>query len=103
MNGGTNNCPGRVVSASMGTYLIAAVAAALIYRIGREVVGSFRHPDDEELLDYWNGVTRDTDRAAYRQISEHLATCEACRDRLDELRKRPGGPGAHSPLITRRY
>ena len=87
----------------MGTYLIAAVAAALIYRIGREVVGSFRHPDDEELLDYWNGVTREADRGAYRQISEHLATCESCRDRLDELRKRPGGPGAHSPMITRRY
>ncbi|WP_146088731.1 anti-sigma factor [Neolewinella xylanilytica] len=87
----------------MGTYLIAAVAAAIIYRIGREVMGSFRHPDDEELLDYWNGVTRDEDRGAYRQISEHLSSCDSCRDRLDELRKRPGGPGAHSPLITRRY
>ncbi|MGB3798517.1 MAG: hypothetical protein WA952_01810 [Lewinella sp.] len=87
----------------MGTYLIAAVAAAIIYRIGREVMGSFRHPDDEELLDYWNGYTRDDDRAAYRQISEHLASCDECRDRLDELRKRPGGPGAHSPMISRRY
>ncbi|WP_420459304.1 hypothetical protein [Neolewinella sp.] len=87
----------------MGTYLIAAVAAAIIYRIGREVVGSFRHPDDEELLDYWNDVTKTEDRSAYRQISEHLATCEQCRDRLDELRKRPGGPGTHSPLISRRY
>ena len=87
----------------MGTYLIAAVAAAIIYRIGREVMGSFRHPEDEELLDYWHDITKTENRSAYRQISEHLATCEQCRDRLDELRKRPGGPGAHSPMISRRY
>ncbi|WP_238751340.1 hypothetical protein [Neolewinella maritima] len=87
----------------MGTYLIAAVAAAIIYRIGREVVGSFRHPDDDELLDYWRDVTKTEDRSAYRQISEHLGACDKCRDRLDELRKRPGGPGADAPLIERRY
>ena len=87
----------------MEVVLVAAVAAAILWKIGREVMGSFRHPDDEDLLEYWNGVTRQEDRSAYRQISEHLATCEQCRDRLDELRKRPGGPGAHSPLITRRY
>ena len=87
----------------MGTYLIAAVAAALIFKIGKEVVGSFRHPDDDELLDYWNEVTRTHDRSAFRQISEHLASCERCRDRLDELRKGPGGPGSHDPLISRRY
>ena len=87
----------------MEVLLVTVVAAAIIYKIGREVMGSFRHPDDEELLDYWNEVTKTEDRAAYRQISEHLATCEECRDRLDELRKRPGGPGAHTPMIRRRY
>ncbi|MCP9234910.1 hypothetical protein [Lewinella sp. JB7] len=87
----------------MDVLIIAAVAGYIIFRIGREVMGSFRHPDDEELLDYWNEVTKQEDRSAYRQISEHLATCNECRDRLDELRKRPGGPGAHSPMITRRY
>lgn len=87
----------------MGAYLIAAVAAALIYRIGREVVGSLRHPEDEELLDYWRGHTKREDASAYRQISEHLASCDRCRDRLDELRRRAGGPGADAPLIGRRY
>ncbi len=87
----------------MGVLLVSAVAAAIIYKIGREVFGSFRHPDDEDLTEYWNGTMRDDDRSAYRQISEHLSTCDSCRDRLDELRKRPGGPGAQSPLITRRY
>ncbi len=87
----------------MDIVIISIVAAYIIFRIGREVMGSFRHPEDEELLDFWNGVTRAEDPAAQRQISEHLASCEPCRDRLDELRKRPGGPGAHSPLITRRY
>lgn len=87
----------------MGTYLIAAAAAAIIYKIGREVLGSFRHPDDEELVDYWNDFTKTEDRAAYRRISEHLATCEDCRDRLDEIRKGPGGPGAFDPIIKRKY
>ncbi|THH40654.1 hypothetical protein [Neolewinella litorea] len=87
----------------MEILLVTAVAAAIIYKIGREVLGSFRHPDDEDLLEYWQGITREEDRSAYRQISEHLASCDQCRDRLDELRKRPGGPGAHSPMITRRY
>lgn len=87
----------------MSIYLVAVVAAAFIYYIGREVVGSFRHPDEEDLLDYWNDVTKTENRSAYRQISEHLATCEKCRDRLDELRKLPGGPGAHDPMISRRY
>ncbi|NJB84488.1 hypothetical protein GGR26_000233 [Lewinella marina] len=87
----------------MEVLLVTVVAAAIIYKIGREVLGSFRHPDDEDLLEYWQGITREEDRSAYRQISEHLASCDRCRDRLDELRKRPGGPGAHSPMITRRY
>lgn len=87
----------------MEVLLVTVVAAAIIYKIGREVLGSLRHPDDEDLLEYWQGITREEDRSAYRQISEHLASCDSCRDRLDELRKRPGGPGAHSPMITRRY
>ncbi len=87
----------------MDLVIISVVAAYIIFRIGREIMGSFRHPEDEELVDYWNEVTKVEDRSAQRQISEHLASCEQCRDRLDELRKRPGGPGSHSPLITRRY
>ncbi len=87
----------------MDLVIISVVSAYIIFRIGREIMGSFRHPEDEELVDYWNEVTKVEDRSAHRQISEHLASCEQCRDRLDELRKRPGGPGSHSPLITRRY
>ncbi|MBB4079828.1 hypothetical protein GGR28_002455 [Lewinella aquimaris] len=87
----------------MDVLIISAVAGYIIYRIGREVMGSFRHPEDEELQDYWNNITKTEDPTAYRQISEHLASCESCRDRLDELRKRPGGPGAHGPMISRRY
>ena len=87
----------------MDIVIISVVAAYIIFRIGREIMGSFRHPEEEELLEYWTGVTKSDDPSAHRQISEHLASCEQCRDRLDELRKRPGGPGGQSPLITRRY
>lgn len=87
----------------MELVLIGTVVGAILYYIGREVIGSFRHPEDEELLEYWEGITSREDRSAYRRISEHLATCTRCRDRLDDLRKQPGGPGAKAPMIQRKY
>ncbi|MEM1359439.1 MAG: hypothetical protein AAGF89_14630, partial [Bacteroidota bacterium] len=80
-----------------------AVTAAIIFYIGREVLGAFRHPSNEELQDYWSGKLRSSDPKAFRRISEHLASCEMCRDRLDEIRKYHAGPGADAPLIERKY
>lgn len=87
----------------MQVTLVAAVAAALIYFIGKEVVGAFRHPSDEELVDYWNGSLQQRSRRGYRQVSEHLGACEECRDRLDKIRKDHAGPGADAPMIERKY
>ena len=82
---------------------VLIVGIALIYYIGREVLGSFRHPDDEDLVDYWNGSLQAEDRAAFRQVSEHLASCADCRDRLDEIRKTHKGQGFDAPMIERKY
>jgi len=82
---------------------VVIFAAGIIYFIGKEVVGAFRHLTDEELIDYWNDSLKQSDRKAYRRASEHLGTCQACRDRLDEVRKNYAGPGADAPLIERKY
>ncbi|NJC27339.1 anti-sigma factor [Neolewinella antarctica] len=85
------------------TYLVGAVVAAIVYYIGKEVVGSFAHVPDKTLVRFWNGELKRTESKAFRRATEHLATCEACRDRLDEMRKTNAGPGAADPLISRRY
>ncbi|OAV45978.1 hypothetical protein [Lewinella sp. 4G2] len=87
----------------MTSYFVGAVAAAIIYYIGREVVGSFAHPSDGDLVKYWNGDLKRSDAKAFRRVSEHLATCTDCRDRLDEVRNTHAGPGAADPMINRRY
>ena len=87
----------------MGTYLVAAAAAAIVYYIGREVMGSFRHLPDNKLASYWSGDLKRSDGKAFRQATEHLATCDQCRERLDEVRKKNPGPGADDPMINRRY
>jgi hypothetical protein len=84
--------------------LVAVVAFAIIYYIGREVIGALRHPSDEALEDFWAGRLEKGDRKAFRRVTEHLGSCESCRDRLDEIRKsRKPGPGSEAPLIERKY
>lgn len=86
----------------MSSLFVVAVAAAIIYRIGREVLGATRHPTDEELADFWAGRLKDRP-ADQRRISQHLGTCADCRDRLDEIRRTSEGPGSNAPLIERKY
>ena len=89
---------------SYSLLLVAAVAAFLIYRIGRVLLSNFRHVTDEELEEYWSGNMTRYDRAGYRRVSEHLATCQDCRDRFEKLTERPGsGPITGAGMIQRRY
>lgn len=87
----------------MKLLFVIGVAAAIIYYIGREVFASFRHPSDEELVDYWDGSMKESNRKAYRSTSEHIGSCDECRDRLAEVRKHNAGPGAADPMIERKY
>lgn len=87
----------------MSKIAVLVVALALIYYIGREVVGSFRHLTDEELADFWAGRLKAADPKAHRRASEHLGGCAQCRDRLDAVRREESGPGADAPLIERKY
>ena len=93
----------RRYTRAMTTYLVAAVTASIVYYIGREVFKSFRHLDDDTLVKFWNGDLKRSDSSTFRQATEHLATCQDCRDRLDQVRKTTAGPGASDPLINRRY
>lgn len=87
----------------LGKIIVLVVAIAIIYYIGREVVGSFRHMTDGQLADYWAGRTKQQDPKAHRRYSEHLGSCDKCRDRLDEVRRIEAGPGADAPMIERKY
>ncbi|SEQ71882.1 anti-sigma factor [Neolewinella agarilytica] len=87
----------------MKILLVAVVAAAIIYYIGREVLSSFAHVSDEDLLAFWRGKLPKQDRKAFRRISDHLGRCEACRDRLDAIRKNDAGPGVEAPYLERKY
>ena len=87
----------------MTNLFVVAVAAALIYRIGREVLGSTRHLSREEIAEYWSGELKMTDPKHHRRCSEHLGVCTECRDLLDEVRRTESGPGSTSPLIERKY
>lgn len=87
----------------MKVYFVVAVAVAIIYYIGKEVLGAFRHPSDAELVEYWSGRMEANSRKAFRRTSEHLGSCNDCRDRLDEIRDGNAGPGADAPMIERKY
>lgn len=89
----------------MSLKVVALVLFVLIvvYYIGREISYSFRHPTDEGLRAYWNGELKKASPRMYRQMSEHLATCAECRERLEETMRTEAGPGADDPLIERRY
>lgn len=87
----------------MGKMTVLVVALAIIYYIGKEVIGAFRHLSDEELIDFWAGRIKKQDAKAFRRMSEHLGSCDQCRERLDEVRDREAGPGVDAPLIERKY
>lgn len=87
----------------MSSLIVPLVAAAIIYFIGKEVIGAFRHPSEDELADYWSGDMQASDKKAFRRTSEHLGSCDDCRDRLDEVRKNNRGPGSDAPMIERKY
>lgn len=87
----------------MGKILVLIVALSIVYYIGKEVVAAFRHLSDEELADFWAGRTKKADVNTFRRMSEHLGSCDNCRDRLDEIRRTEAGPGADAPMIERKY
>ncbi len=87
----------------MKVLLLLVVAAGIIYYIGKEVLSSFAHVSDEDLLTFWRGKLVKQDRKAFRRISDHLGRCEACRDRLDAIRKNDAGPGVEAPYLERKY
>lgn len=87
----------------MGKLLVLIVALAIVYYIGKEVVGAFRHLSDEDLADYWADRVKKNNIKAFRRMSEHLGSCDKCRDRLDQIRQTEAGPGADAPFIERKY
>ena len=66
--------------------LMIVLIAYFIYRIGKGIWGSyFLHAEDEDLRAFWNGALESEDKKAYRKLRDHLGSCEACNERLQEL------------------
>lgn len=72
----------------MITYILLFFAAALlltVIRIGGQIISSYRHVEEETLIDFWNGRLQKRNEKEYRRVVSHLGNCSACRDRLDEI------------------
>lgn len=63
----------------------ASVVIFVVYYIGKNILAGMRHIDQEVLVEFWNGRLRNRSEAEYRLVVNHLASCEDCRDRLDEI------------------
>ena len=84
----------------MRLLLLFAVVAYLFYRIGKAVFAKDRQLDDATLAALADGSLQSEDAAAFRRASQHVTTCEDCRDRFDRAAMSSRGSGR---VIERRY
>jgi len=72
----------------MVTYIVAAcitLMAFLFFRIGRQILSTYQHIDEETMRDFWTGKLKKNEREQRRVIT-HLGHCEKCRDLFDRVR-----------------
>jgi hypothetical protein len=91
----------------MASYLIIIFSAGLfliVIKIGQQIIASWRHVEEETLTDFWNGRLQKKDDKEYRRVVNHLGSCQACRDRLDEItQQNKTRYGIDDQLISRRF
>lgn len=84
--------------------LLAAGLFLIVIKIGQQIVASWRHADEETLVDFWNGRLQKNDDKEYRRTVAHLGNCQKCRDRLDEItQQNKTRYGIDDHLISRRF
>lgn len=86
-------------------YIIAAcILAAIVFRIGRQLLATLRHVDQETLIEFWNGRLRRQSEESYRRVVNHLGTCQECRDRLDDItQNNKARHNVDDGMISRRF
>lgn len=68
--------------------IFSLIAAYIVYRAVRQALRVYECPSNEVLRLFWRGKLRPGSEA-HRQLITHLGTCEACQERLHDLRKGP--------------
>ena len=69
------------------TYLFYALAIAFLmifWRIGKQIMATYRCLDERELRDFISGRSRKRE-AQHRRIISHLGHCEKCQKKLHRL------------------
>lgn len=64
---------------------IGSLVLYVIYYIGKQIFASLRHIEEDMLIEFWNGRLRTKNEAEYRRVVTHLASCNSCRARLDDI------------------
>lgn len=84
--------------------IAATVLIYLIYKIGQHITATYRHVEEENLLDFWNGRLQKNDAEAYRRTVAHLGSCEKCKQRLDTItQQNKTRYGIDSKMISKRF
>lgn len=55
----------------------------LLWRIGRQIIQTYQHLDEETLRDFWRNRLKDEEK---RRVITHLGHCEQCRELFDRIR-----------------
>lgn len=91
----------------MISYLLILLSCGLlliVIKIAQQIIASWRHVDEEVLVDFWNGRLQKNDEKEYRRVVAHLGNCQACRDRLDEItQQNKTRYGIDDHLISRKF
>lgn len=72
----------------MVTYIVAiclTLMAFLVFRMGRQILATYQHVDEETLREFWTGKLKKSD-PEHRRVITHLGHCEKCRDLFDRIR-----------------
>jgi len=73
----------------MADYIVAGfitLMAFLSFRIGKQILSTYQHVDEDTLRDFWNGRL-EKGSTEHRRVITHLGHCEKCRDLFDQIRK----------------
>ncbi len=69
------------------TTIISAVLLLfgfLLWRIGRQIIRTSQHIDEDTLRDFWRNRLKDDEKS---RVITHLGHCEQCRDLFDRIRR----------------
>ncbi len=65
---------------------LLAMFLMIFWRIGKQIMSTYRHLEDWELRDFKAGRSKNNDKRRRRVIS-HLGHCEKCQEKLHRIQR----------------